>query len=158
MRPWRGLPSGERALPPAGLYAGVVLMGCAFYLYGMWENDRVDARWDASVIRTVPAVRRGERVRAEAVSLVAGLSGLVLNMALGGEFAAGAVLLIVISPACACLMRYGCCAWVPCCGSAPFYYGWAGTRLLQSSAAGLHRFGLNPMESVHHLTRKVGYE
>lgn len=31
------------------------------------------------------------------LSLVAGLSGLVLNMALGGEFAAGAVLLIVIS-------------------------------------------------------------
>lgn len=28
---------------------------------------------------------------------MAGLSGLVLNMALGGEFAAGAVLLIVIS-------------------------------------------------------------
>lgn len=43
---WAAVRGAE--LPPAGLYAGVVLMGVCFYLYGMWENDRVDARWDAS--------------------------------------------------------------------------------------------------------------
>lgn len=85
-------------LPPAGLYAGVVLIGLCFYLYGMWENDRVDARWDASRYpdRPVPCGAVSVSVL-RLLSLVAGLSGLVLNMALGGEFAVGALLLIVIS-------------------------------------------------------------
>lgn len=86
------------ALPPAGLYAGVALMGLCFYLYGMWENDRVDARWDASRYPDRPVPCGAVSVSAlRLLSLVAGLSGLVLNMALGGEFAAGAFLLIVIS-------------------------------------------------------------
>lgn len=85
-------------LPPAGLYAGVVLTGLCFYLYGMWENDRVDAGWDASRYpdRPVPCGAVSVAVL-RLLSLVAGLSGLVLNMALGGDFAAGALLLIVIS-------------------------------------------------------------
>ena len=93
---WAAVRGAE--LPPAGLYAGVVLMGLCFYLYGMWENDRVDARWDASRYpdRPVPCGAVSVSVL-RLLSLVAGLSGLVLNMALGGEFAAGAVLLIVIS-------------------------------------------------------------
>lgn len=93
---WAAVRGAE--LPPAGLYAGVVLMGVCFYLYGMWENDRVDARWDASRYpdRPVPCGAVSVSVL-RLLSLVAGLSGLVLNMALGGEFAAGAVLLIVIS-------------------------------------------------------------
>lgn len=92
---WASVRGAE--LPPAGLYAGVVLMGLCFYLYGMWENDRVDARWDASLYpdRPVPCGAVSVSVL-RLLSLVAGLSGLVLNMALGGEFAAGAVLLIVI--------------------------------------------------------------
>ena len=85
---WAAVRGAE--LPPAGLYAGVVLMGLCFYLYGMWENDRVDARWDASRYpdRPVPCGAVSVSVL-RLLSLVAGLSGLVLNMALGGEFAAG---------------------------------------------------------------------
>ena len=93
---WASVRGAE--LPPLALYGGVVLMGLCFYLYGMWENDRVDARWDASRYpdRPVPCGAVSVSVL-RLLSLVAGLSGLVLNMALGGEFAAGAVLLIVIS-------------------------------------------------------------
>ena len=77
---WAAVRGAE--LPPAGLYAGVVLMGLCFYLYGMWENDRVDARWDASRYpdRPVPCGAVSVSVL-RLLSLVAGLSGLVLNMA-----------------------------------------------------------------------------
>lgn len=93
---WAAVRGAE--LPPAGLYAGVVLMGLCFYLYGMWENDRVDARWDASRYpdRPVPCGAVSVSVL-RLLALAAGLSGLVLNMVLGGEFALGALLLIVIS-------------------------------------------------------------
>lgn len=85
-------------LPPAALYAGVVLMGLCFYLYGMWENDRVDAGWDASRYpnRPVPCGAVSVSVL-RVLSLAVGFSGLALNMVLGGEFVAGALLLIVIS-------------------------------------------------------------
>lgn len=82
----------------AGLYAAVVLMGLCFYLYGMWENDRVDARWDAVRYpdRPVPCGEVGTAAL-RMMALGAGLCGLVLNLALGGWFVAGALLLIVIS-------------------------------------------------------------
>ena len=93
---WASVRGAE--LPPLALYGGVVLMGLCFYLYGMWENDRVDARWDAARYpdRPVPCGAVSVSVL-RLVSWAAGLSGLVLNMALGGEFAVGALLLIVIS-------------------------------------------------------------
>lgn len=93
---WASVRGAE--LPPLALYGGVVLMGLCFYLYGMWENDRVDARWDAARYpdRPVPCGAVSVSVL-RLLSLAAGLSGLVLNMALGGEFAVGALLLIVIS-------------------------------------------------------------
>jgi len=93
-----GAPVGGAELPLPALYGGVVLMGLCFYLYGMWENDRVDARWDAARYpdRPVPCGAVSVSVL-RLLSLAAGLSGLVLNMALGGEFAVGALLLIVIS-------------------------------------------------------------
>lgn len=93
---WAAVRGGE--WPPAGLYLGVVLIGLCFYLYGMWENDRVDAGWDASRYpdRPVPCGAVSVSVL-RLLTLLAGLSGLVLNMALGGAFAAGAFLLIVIS-------------------------------------------------------------
>lgn len=93
---WAAVRGAE--LPPAALYGGVVLMGLCFYLYGMWENDRVDARWDASRYpdRPVPCGAVSVSVL-RLLSLAAGLSGLVLNMVLGGEFAVGALLLVVIS-------------------------------------------------------------
>lgn len=86
------------AWPSAGLYAGVVLMGLSFYLYGMWENDRVDAGWDAARYpdRPVPCGAVSPAAL-RALALLAGLSGLVLNMELGGTFVVGAFLLIVIS-------------------------------------------------------------
>ena len=85
-------------MPPVFLYAGVVLMGLCFYLYGMWENDRVDAGWDALRYpdRPVPCGAVSVSVL-RLLALAAGLCGLLLNMALGGDFAVGAVLLIVIS-------------------------------------------------------------
>lgn len=84
--------------PPPVIYLGVVLTGLFFYLYGMWENDRVDARWDASRYpdRPVPCGAVSTSFL-RAIALMAGLAGLVLNMLLGGEFAVGALLLIVIS-------------------------------------------------------------
>lgn len=86
-------------------------MGLCFYLYGMWENDRVDARWDAALSGPpVPCGAVSVSVL-RLLSLAAGLSGLVLNMALGGEFAVGALLLIVIS----CIM----CSIN--CGAAPLF-------------------------------------
>ena len=93
---WAAVRGAE--LPSAGLYAGTVLMGLCFYLYGMWENDRVDARWDAARYpdRPVPCGAVSVSVL-RLLALAAGLSGLVLNMVLGGEFALGALLLIVIS-------------------------------------------------------------
>ncbi len=93
---WASVRGGE--LPPPALYGGVVLMGLCFYLYGMWENDRVDARWDAARYPDRPLPCGAVSVSVlRLLSLAAGLSGLVLNMALGGEFAVGALLLIVIS-------------------------------------------------------------
>lgn len=93
---WAAVRGGEWPFP--GVYLGVVLMGLCFYLYGMWENDRVDARWDASRYPDRPVPCGAVSVSSlRALSLLAGLSGLVLNMALGGEFVAGAFLLIVIS-------------------------------------------------------------
>ena len=93
---WASVRGAELPLP--ALYGGVVLMGLCFYLYGMWENDRVDARWDAARYpdRPVPCGAVSVSVL-RLLSLATGLSGLVLNMALGGEFAVGALLLIVIS-------------------------------------------------------------
>lgn len=93
---WAALRGGE--LPPAGLYAGVVVMGLCFYLYGMWENDRLDAGWDASRYpdRPVPCGAVSVSVL-RLLALAAGLSGLVLNMTMGGSFTVGALLLIVIS-------------------------------------------------------------
>lgn len=93
---WASVRGAE--LPPPALYAGVALMGLCFYLYGMWENDRVDAGWDASRYpdRPVPCGAVSVSVL-RLLSLAAGLSGLLLNMALGGEFAVGALLLVVIS-------------------------------------------------------------
>jgi len=93
---WAAVRGAE--LPPAVLYAGVALMGLCFYLYGMWENDRVDAGWDATRYpdRPVPCGAVSVSVL-RLLSLAAGLFGLVLNMVLGGDFAAGALLLIVIS-------------------------------------------------------------
>ena len=93
---WASVRGAE--LPPLALYGGVVLMGLCFYLYGMWENDRVAAWWDAARYpdRPVPCGAVSVSVL-RLLSLAAGLSGLVLNMALGGEFAVGALLLIVIS-------------------------------------------------------------
>lgn len=93
---WAVVRGGE--LPPAGLYAGVVVMGLCFYLYGMWENDRMDAGWDASRYpdRPVPCGAVSVSVL-RLLSLAAGLGGLVFNMALGGDFTVGAILLIVIS-------------------------------------------------------------
>ncbi len=93
---WASVRGAE--LPPPALYAGVALMGLCFYLYGMWENDRVDAGWDAARYpdRPVPCGAVSVSVL-RLLSLAAGLSGLLLNMALGGEFAVGALLLVVIS-------------------------------------------------------------
>lgn len=82
---WAAIRGGEWPFP--GVYLGVVLMGLCFYLYGMWENDRVDARWDASRYPDRPVPCGAVSVSSlRALSLLAGLSGLVLNMALGGEF------------------------------------------------------------------------
>lgn len=82
----------------AGRFFAVVAMGLCFYLYGMWENDRVDARWDAGHYpdRPVPCGAVSTSVL-RMLSLLVGLSGLLLNMVLGGAFAVGALLLIVIS-------------------------------------------------------------
>ncbi len=93
---WAAVAGGE--WPPPVIYLGVVLTGLFFYLYGMWENDRVDARWDASRYpdRPVPCGAVSTSFL-RAIALMAGLAGLVLNMLLGGEFAVGALLLIVIS-------------------------------------------------------------
>ncbi|MFR0850209.1 MAG: UbiA family prenyltransferase, partial [Akkermansia sp.] len=93
---WAAVAGGE--WPPPGIYLGVVLTGLFFYLYGMWENDRVDARWDASRYpdRPVPCGAVSPSFL-RAIALMAGLAGLVLNMLLGGEFAVGGLLLIVIS-------------------------------------------------------------
>lgn len=93
---WASVRGAE--MPSPALYAGVVLMGLCFYLYGMWENDRVDAGWDAARYpdRPVPCGAVSIYVL-RLLSLAAGLSGLLLNMTLGGEFAVGALLLIVIS-------------------------------------------------------------
>ena len=100
---WASVRGAELPLP--ALYGGVVLMGLCFYLYGMWENDRVDARWDAARYpdRPVPCGAVSVSVL-RLLSLATGLSGLVLNMALGGEFAVGALLLIVISLYNVCLL------------------------------------------------------
>lgn len=93
---WASVRGAE--LPPLALYGGVVLMGLCFYLYGMWENDPV---WTPGGMpplsdRPVPC-GAGERFRTEAVVFGGRVVRPVLNMALGGEFAVGALLLIVIS-------------------------------------------------------------
>lgn len=85
-------------VPSVRLFCYVVLMGLCFYLYGMWENDRVDARWDAVRYPERPVPSGSVSVSAlRLLVLIAGLSGLLLNMILGGNFVVGALLLIVIS-------------------------------------------------------------
>lgn len=76
----------------------VVLMGLCFFLYGMWENDRVDARWDGKHRPNRPVPRGDVSVwTLRLASLAAGLTGLVLSAFLSGSPLPGALLLIVIT-------------------------------------------------------------
>ncbi len=81
-----------------GLFAYVVVMGLCFYLYGMWGNDQMDARWDAKHYpqRPVPSGTVGAGTL-RLLSLLAAMSGLVLSTMLGGDVVVGILLVIVIA-------------------------------------------------------------
>ncbi len=85
-------------MPPAGLFTGVFFMGLAFYLYGMWENDRVDARWDAAHYPDRPVPSGAVSVfTLRALGALSALTGLTLNVTLGGGLIDAAVLVFVIA-------------------------------------------------------------
>ncbi len=81
-----------------GNFAYVVVMGLCFYLYGMWGNDQMDARWDAKHYpqRPVPSGAVGAGTL-RMLSLLAAMSGLVLSTVLGGDIVVGILLVIVIA-------------------------------------------------------------
>lgn len=75
----------------------IVLMGLCFYLYGMWENDRLDARWDARHGLDRPVPRGDVSVwTLRWLSMVAGTLGLILSGAVGGNVLLGLLLIAVI--------------------------------------------------------------
>lgn len=80
------------------LVAEVVAMGFLFFLYGMWENDRVDARWDSRYRPNRP-VPRGEVTTGalRVASLIAGLSALFVSASLTSSLLGGVLLIVVIS-------------------------------------------------------------
>lgn len=61
-------------------YAIIVVTGLCYYLYGMWENDRVDARWDARHRPNKP-IPRGDisLMSLRVASMIAGASALILT-------------------------------------------------------------------------------
>lgn len=81
-----------------GNFASVVAMGLCFYLYGMWGNDQMDARWDAKHYpqRPVPSGAVGAGML-RLLSLLAAMTGLVLSTMLGGDVVVGILLVIVIA-------------------------------------------------------------
>lgn len=81
-----------------GMIGQVVLMGLLFFLYGMWENDRIDARWDA-VHRPGRPVPKGEVTvwTLRIASFFVGFAGLIDAAVLLGTPWPGALLLVVIT-------------------------------------------------------------
>lgn len=68
---------------PSGMewvsYALIVAAGLCFYLYGMWENDRLDARWDMKFRRDKPIPRGEVSVGTLRIAgMLAGICALVL--------------------------------------------------------------------------------
>ncbi len=80
-----------------GAWGMIVLMGLCFYLFGMWENDRVDARWDARRGLDRPVPRGDVSVwTLRWMSMVAGTLALILSGAVGGNVLLGLLLISVI--------------------------------------------------------------
>lgn len=114
-------------MPQGGQWAQIgqaVLLGFFFFLYGMWENDRVDARWDA-VHRPNRPVPRGDVSvwTLRVASFCAGFAGLVYSALLTSSPWPGALLLVVITlynwlhkKTAASLVLMGLCrgVWVLC--------------------------------------------
>ncbi len=73
-------------------------MGLAFYLYGMWENDRVDARWDAAHYPNRPVPSGAvSAFTLRVLGALAALTGLTLNVVLGGGLLEAAALVFIIA-------------------------------------------------------------
>lgn len=81
-----------------GVFFTVLAMGLCFFLYGMWENDRVDAKWDARFRPSRPVPSGEVSVwTLRVASGITGLSGLIIASILLGEPFIGVFLLIVIT-------------------------------------------------------------
>ena len=75
----------------------IVATGLCFYLYGMWENDRVDATWDRQHGVDRPIVRgEVDRQTLRLCAVVAGLVGLGAAYGLTGDLLAGIVVALPI--------------------------------------------------------------